>query len=1368
MRQSGRDLGPVAVTQKQLDGVDREGGAVGIVVDKMRPEIHHLGIGNHIPDRRGCWMYAHRYSRLMMPPAAGEVAGGASPLRLGQWGRESRLETGGVTPQSSNSQTFNSGFGFLPHVSFGGHRNVGLQIGVNNGTVNTEFRLPSSLEAKLPIVPEATFNSFADQHDDECHPGTRTDLLQQIEEWALSPETCHRRECIFWLNGMAGTGKSTISRTVATRFSKENSLGASFFFKRGEGNRGNATRFVSTVARELAASIPELIFPIEEVVREDPGIATKSMTEQFDKLILRPLHSLKSSSRASCLAKQTMVIVIDALDECQGDNDIRLILNLLPQLQQSGSPRLRVFITSRPEMEIRLDFSKILNHKDFILHEIPRNVIEEDLSLFLNHRLSAIKTERSLPDDWPRESSVLDLISLSSPLFIFAATICRMLEDRRFDPVEILSDILESPENISKLDKTYLPVLNSLLYNLPNKKQRDQVIKGFQQVVGAIVMLENPLSIESLSKLLNIPERTIQIRLDLLHSVLKVPEDKSLQVRLFHLSFRDFLLDDETPSKTPFWVDSTKMHFELAKACLSVCGHTLRKNICKLPTDGTPRSDLDPATIDRHIPPEVQYGCRYWANHLGQFLTDSEAFPGGEAADVFADALEFLQKHFMHWMEAMSILGLMPEVIGMVNLLLGLSPCKTNPAMSSLLSYARRFVLKYSQIADEAPLQIYSAGLIFAPQNAVRKLFDADLPSWLAQLPQVAASWSSEIQVLEGHEDTVFNVAFSSDSRVLVSASALSIRIWDHSTGTLQHCLPADPSDQSPYHLIVLSPDGQLLVSSSQSGILKLWDTVTGVLQETFSSNSSHLGFTQFSPDSRLLTYVSRNGQLQLFDTQGTLQCHSFNGSSVPISSLAFSPDSLYIGYGYTDGVVKICELATGNVKHRFKCHTKSVYMMAFSPDGLLLASISEDQSTANIRSISRDTPKYEIDVDPHGPVLNMVFSPNSQKIVFETRDGTKCWDLRTGDRTGVLNINYSERWRELAFSPDSTYLVAAGLIAVFIWDCQSKPRKLAIHSDLMHSAALAKNSQSLLLASGCKNGTVRLWGLKAPLGSETNVSGASEIGGLWTSEMTDLLFSHGGRLLASTSSRGQIVIWDVMKQVIKDEIELQYPFDGKVAFAYDSPILAITQTKEILLWDLLQRRPLKKHLNFIDFEIYYEERPLCLAVSRNGQVAFSLRHKIRLWDMETGAKLHYWKLDGNITTLEFLDDGPYLRTNFGILGPGEDVFSQNSLLLRSFPTPKIEQVRKQLSSTVPLKDDGTMIGEESTTKSPRTCDQDELQVSVDNQWIMLNQKRVLWLPPDVRPQAYDDKSRTRIAIHGRRVALPHSAGHVCFVEFRP
>ena len=56
---------------------------------------------------------------------------------------------------------------------------------------------------KLKVAKGAAFDSY----HDECLPGTRTELLCEIKEWAESPH----RKCIFWLNGMAGTGKSAIS-----------------------------------------------------------------------------------------------------------------------------------------------------------------------------------------------------------------------------------------------------------------------------------------------------------------------------------------------------------------------------------------------------------------------------------------------------------------------------------------------------------------------------------------------------------------------------------------------------------------------------------------------------------------------------------------------------------------------------------------------------------------------------------------------------------------------------------------------------------------------------------------------------------------------------------------------------------------------------------------------------------------------------------------------------------------------------------------------------------------------------------------------------------------------------------------------------
>lgn len=68
----------------------------------------------------------------------------------------------------------------------------------------------ADLENKLPTVPEASFDSYVNQHKDECLPGTRTDILDKIKKWYSSPH----QEDVFWLNG-TGTGKSTISRTIA-------------------------------------------------------------------------------------------------------------------------------------------------------------------------------------------------------------------------------------------------------------------------------------------------------------------------------------------------------------------------------------------------------------------------------------------------------------------------------------------------------------------------------------------------------------------------------------------------------------------------------------------------------------------------------------------------------------------------------------------------------------------------------------------------------------------------------------------------------------------------------------------------------------------------------------------------------------------------------------------------------------------------------------------------------------------------------------------------------------------------------------------------------------------------------------------------
>jgi hypothetical protein len=250
------------------------------------------------------------------------------------------------------------------------------------GTLNT---LASKIDlAKLPSASGAAFDSYKDELDARCHPDTRIELLLQIKDWADDPQG----KCIFWLNGMAGTGKSTISRTVAQTFADSGRLGASFFFKRGEGERGNASKFFTTIATQLARTVPAIIPYLTKAVDTDPNISERLMKEQFESLIFQPLSEVGRHSTSMI----RLIIVIDALDECERDGDIKNVLHLLSRFQNLDSIHIRIFLTSRPELPIRLGFKKLSAgvHQDVILHDIAEDTIKHDITSFLEAEFQKI------------------------------------------------------------------------------------------------------------------------------------------------------------------------------------------------------------------------------------------------------------------------------------------------------------------------------------------------------------------------------------------------------------------------------------------------------------------------------------------------------------------------------------------------------------------------------------------------------------------------------------------------------------------------------------------------------------------------------------------------------------------------------------------------------------------------------------------------------------------------------------------------------------------------------------------------------------------------------------------------------------------
>jgi hypothetical protein len=349
--------------------------------------------------------------------------------------------------------------------------------------------------------------------------------------------------------------------------------------------------------------------------------------------------------------------VIDALDECKKTDDIRTILELLPQVRHSASIRVKVFLTSRPERAVRKEFLQNYDHEELAIDGLPNEEIERDIQLFLKDRFSKIRKDNSLPTDWPGTDTMKRLSGMSIPLFIFAATLCRFVGDGRKSPEDRLGAILQ-PRGVSlasqmgQMGSIYQSILEQLL-NPEDQDESKDLAKEFREIVGVIVLLATPLSVYALGKLLDQQETTISFLLNKLHSVLRVPEGVNSPVRILHQSFREFLLD----AKSVFRVDEKETNRRIASDCLRVMNARLKQNLCGLSSYGTWSPEDRQSTVDQHLSADLQYSCRYWVYHVEQ----------SEVHTSEIEVLAFFKEHLLHWLEAMSLMGTMSETIGIID-----------------------------------------------------------------------------------------------------------------------------------------------------------------------------------------------------------------------------------------------------------------------------------------------------------------------------------------------------------------------------------------------------------------------------------------------------------------------------------------------------------------------------------------------------------------------------------------------------------------------------------------------------------------------------------------------------------------------------
>jgi len=192
-------------------------------------------------------------------------------------------------------------------------------------------------------------------------------VLDEIESWSKDSNMAP----VYWLNGLAGTGKSTIAQTIAERLFADGMLGASFFCSRDFEDRRDLHCIFPTLAFQLAHKYPEFRSILVLLLRANPDVGYESLFNQMRALIVEPLSSSNIST----------TVIIDALDECVDEDPQSAILSVMGRLVE-GIPSIKFLITGWPEPRIRSGFRlKLLRPLTdvFVLHEVESSIINSDI-----------------------------------------------------------------------------------------------------------------------------------------------------------------------------------------------------------------------------------------------------------------------------------------------------------------------------------------------------------------------------------------------------------------------------------------------------------------------------------------------------------------------------------------------------------------------------------------------------------------------------------------------------------------------------------------------------------------------------------------------------------------------------------------------------------------------------------------------------------------------------------------------------------------------------------------------------------------------------------------------------------------------------
>ena len=284
--------------------------------------------------------------------------------------------------------------------------------------------------------------------------------------------------------------------------------------------------------------------------------------------------------------------------------------------------------------------------------------------------------------------------------------------------------------------------------------------------------------------------------------------------------------------------------------------------------------------------------------------------------------------------------------------------------------------------------------------------------------------WNAELNLdeeLDGHAETVWDLAVSSDGKKLASCGSDGRVVVRELESGDTICEMAHPAEVNG---VAFSNDGKLLATACDDCVVRVIDARTAEVVTEHQEHEDNVGNVCFVPGTQIVVSTGRDGTAQIWDVANKQSLGSIKVQERGVLQCCVSLDGRYLFTAGDDPIVRKWKLATREFMASGKLHTDQVRTLNISFDGTKLVSAGRD-GKAIVWNAADFQALLSLDADII-QVKAACFSPDGQAVVTAGDDkNVKLWDLETGDQRAMYASDDDRKVSSVVFTPDGNTLIS-------------------------------------------------------------------------------------------------------------------------------------------------------------------------------------------------------------------------------------------------------------------------------------------------------------------------------------------------------